>query len=114
MFRCNVLARDFLSKSEDFWRKVRKSGNRKMTKFSNSVNGASGDEAIVAMWKKSYESLYNPPTEKDEPLFDYEMIRNENNIDEISVAKILSACSNLKIRKAVGPVWDLMVSLLKQ
>ena len=103
MFRCNALARDFLSKSEDFWRKVRKSGNRKMTKFSNSVNGASGDEAIVAMWKKSYENLYNPPTEKVELLFENEMITNENNIDEISVAKLFSACSNLKIRKAVGP-----------
>ena len=55
------------------------------------------------MWTKSYESLYNPPTETVEPLYENEMITNENNIDEISVAKLVGACSNLKIRKAVGP-----------
>ena len=54
------------------------------------------------MWTKSYESLYNPPTEKVEPLFENEMITNENDIDEISVAKLVSACM---IHDDTWPEW---------
>ena len=50
-----------------------------------------------------------PPTEKFEPLFENEMITNENNIEQISVAKPVHEVT-FKYEK----LWDLMASLLKQ
>ena len=103
--RCNSLARDFLSKPGDFWKKVKKQSNSKMTKFANSVNGATGDASIAGMWKKSFEALYNMDNTTDYHLLNDANVNKfvNDNVREICTRDLLTALQNLKLNKACGP-----------
>ena len=75
-----------------------------MTKFANSVNGATGDVSIAEMWKNSFESLYNMNNTTDY-LFNDANVNNlvNDNVHKISTSDLLSALQNLKLNKARGP-----------
>lgn len=108
MLKCDAIAQDFLSRSGDFWKKVKKSTNSKMTKFANTVNGVDGDIAIANMWKESFESLYNSnlasvsSNETNETRAGLQF-SNEHGNYVISVDDLVKATAKIKNRKACGP-----------
>ena len=67
-----------------------------MTKFANSVNGATGDASIAGMWKNSFEALYN--MDNTTVTTDYHFFNDANvnklvndNVHEICTRDLLTA-----------------------
>jgi endonuclease/exonuclease/phosphatase family metal-dependent hydrolase len=106
MIKCDAMAREFLARSGDFWKKVKKYSNSKMTKFANSVNGVVGDEAIADMWKQAFESLYNltTPYIATSTIEAAEAVVSDSNIiHRLSITDVCKAVNKVKSRKACGP-----------
>ena len=104
--RCDALAHDHLSNSNNFWKKVKKSANSKATKLANCIGTVVGETNIANMWKEHFAKLYN----MGDSACAYDVradVLNDDidspDVNEICMDDIVKAMTQLKSGKSCGP-----------
>ena len=83
---------------KEYWSDIRKAKPRPC-KLTNNLDGVSGEENIVNLWRRKYERLFNciDPTNRHDALFAKEDIPKFFRIEDVT-----EALKHLSIGKAAG------------
>jgi hypothetical protein len=100
MLQNNLLASNVVADKSKFWKNVKNISNCKVSKSASTINGASSDDSVAAMWKDTYEKLYSL---HDNKTIDELDCCETDNDHVISNMDLCNAIQQLKCRKSCGP-----------
>ena len=99
--RCDNLAKEYLTNSQNFWRLVKLTKNGNMTGTVSNIGIANGDDEIRELWKNHFQQLYSLH-DNSTLLQEVNSYQNNNNYI-VTVDDVIMACKQLKRGKSVGP-----------
>lgn len=98
-----------------FWRNVNKLSNTNVTKYANTINGATGEANIADMWFDHYSHLYNsiPHSDSAKNIFLNRLAHAKtNDSDLFCVRDVINAINDQKRGKATGPDGVVMEAII--